>query len=55
MSRMKPTAENIETLATEKGIENWDFRTFLKRNCRLSDKKLDELVADITPPRLGNN
>jgi Fe-S-cluster containining protein len=45
---MKPTAENIETLATEKGIENWDFRSFLKFYDKLSDDKLDKLVADIT-------
>jgi len=45
---MKPTAENIEALATEKGIENWDFRSFLKFNDKLSDAKLDKLVADIT-------
>lgn len=45
---MKPNAENVEALATEKGIENWDFRSFLKFECDLSDKKLDKLVADIT-------
>jgi hypothetical protein len=45
---MKATAKNIETLATEKGIENWDFRSFLKFYDKLSDDKLDKLVADIT-------
>jgi uncharacterized protein len=45
---MKPPAENIEALATEKGIENWDFRSFLKCNDKLSNKKLDKLVADIS-------
>lgn len=48
MSRMKATVENVETLATEKGIENWEFRSFLKFNDRLSDDELDKLVADIT-------
>lgn len=45
---MKATAEDVESFATEKGIENWDFRTFLKCTDKLSDDKIDKLVADIT-------
>jgi uncharacterized protein len=45
---MQSNPGNIEALATEKGIENWNFRTFLKGNCKLSDDQLDKLVGDIT-------
>ena len=40
--------ENLEVLAKEKEDENWEFRTYLKWHCRLSDKKLDRLVSEIT-------
>jgi Fe-S-cluster containining protein len=45
---MEYEIENLQRLAKEKEEENWRFRTFLKWNCELSDKKLDKQVFEIT-------
>jgi Fe-S-cluster containining protein len=40
--------ENLKKKAKEKEDENWRFRTFLKWDCELSDKNLDQQVFEIT-------
>jgi len=45
---MHPDFEKLEVLAREKEEENREFRTYLKWNRKLSDKRLDRLVSELT-------
>lgn len=45
---MKVTAKNVEALATRKQEENYSLRSYLKRQDRLSEEEVDQLVCDVT-------